>query len=244
MGVVLFVLLALVAAPAAAAPGVSLRWWSCFPDTASRIHRSFACDTNAGFELLVGSFQVSEIMPEVTGLEIVVDLGTGQYWPPQPGGPLPEWWEFRNPGTCRMTALSMNFSSNPEKEACPDWSGGIAVGGIAAYRVGHAGEGTARILAAAAVPMSAAAFLTPDVEYFSFNLSIRHDKTVGSDACPGCEIPISLILNAVKLTTPVPANDRWLSGPVNGTDSYFAIWSPSVVPVAKTTWGAVKSLYR
>lgn len=242
MRALLIILLA--AAPAAAAPGVSIRWDHCFPDPAHRFVRSFACDTNAGSEVLVGSFQIHEVMPEVTGVEIVVDLQTGKYWPYRPGGPLPEWWKFRNPGSCRMSALSMNFFQNPANEACPDWSAGQAAGGIGAYSVDHSGPGTARLRAASAVPMTAAAFLTPDVEYFSFNLVIRHDRTVGTDACGGCEIPIVLVLNALKLTTPIAANDWTLAGPVNGTDSNFAIWSPNVVPVAKTTWGAVKSLYR
>lgn len=245
MRALLLALLALVAVPVAAAPGVSIRWNSCFPDAASRISRSFACDTNAGFELLVGSFQTYEAVPEVTGIEIVVDLHTGRTWPYRPPAvPLPEWWKFRNAGSCRINALSMNFFQYPENEACPDWSGAQAVGGIGTYSVDHGGPGTARILAASAVPAASAAFIAKEVEYFMFNLVVRHDRTVGADACTGCDVPIELVLTSVKLTTPISANDRTLYGPANFTDSNFVIWTPDVVPVAKTTWGAVKSLYR
>ncbi len=235
-------LLLLVAAPAMGGAGVSLRWFSCFPDTASRWNRSFACDTNVGAERVVGSFQIGQIMPEVTGNEIVVDLHTGRPWSGS-STPLPEWWRFRNAGSCRASALAVALIQNPELEPCPDWSAGQAVGGIGAYVVGIAGPGTARIIMASAVPQASAAFLTPDVEYFSFTLIIRHDKTVGTEACAGCEVPMTLILNSVNVTTPVPAEHRRYSGPVNGTDSNYVVWSPTPVPTRRSTWGAVKSLY-
>src|SRR5436190_20843571 len=39
-------------------PGVALRWNHCFGEGTGAIVRSFACDTNAGLEELVGSFAV------------------------------------------------------------------------------------------------------------------------------------------------------------------------------------------
>jgi hypothetical protein len=224
--------------------GVALRWNSCFADTASRINKIFACDTNAGSDRLVGSFSIgAPTLENVTGNEIIVDLGTGDPFFPS-GTPIPEWWKFKNAGSCRQTALSMTTAANPEIEACPDWAAGPAVGLIGAYVLDNRGPGTARLLMTSAAPMDVPAFLTSGVEYFSFALTIRHDKTVGAGACGGCDVVMWLVFNSVNLTTPVLANDLRLSGPLNGTDANFAIWAPAPVPTRRSSWSAVKSLYR
>ena len=240
----------LTAAPAHAqpGPGVALSWNHCFGEGTGAWSRSFACNTNSGFEELVGSFAIAEDMVNVSGNEIVVDLSTAYpyvYMPVPPSGPpLPEWWKFRNAGTCRQTALSASFSADPGNTVCQDWGQGGQVGGIGAYNIDFAGQGTARIVMAVAVPVSGLQSLFAGTEYYSFTLRVTHVKTVGTGACGGCSSPIYVTFNSIKVTTDTPANIRVYSGPLNGSDSNFASWNQSPVPVRTASWGALKSRYR
>jgi len=229
--------------------GLALRWDSCFGDAASHINKTFACDTNAGSERLVGSFSIfGDVLENVAGNEIIVLLRTGLPFgvdapPPPPAVPMPEWWKFVNAGSCRRTSLSLAVAADPDLEVCPDWAAGQAVGGIGTYQLDFLGQGTARLVMATAVPPASLATLTSGVEYFSFSLTIRHDKTVGVGACVGCDVPVSLVFSQLHVVTPVPANDQSISGPLNLNDSDFATWTPLPVPTRRTSWGAVKSLY-
>jgi hypothetical protein len=242
----------LTAAPAHAqpSPGIALRWNHCFGEGTGLANRIFACDTNAGFEELIGSFAIGgEDMLNVAGNEIVIDLSTacrfGTTMPvPPSGGPLPEWWKFKNAGTCRQSALGITFAADPENVVCQDWGAGAQVGGIAAYNIDFLGPGTARVIAAVAVPPTALQALSPGNEYYSFTLRISHVKTVGTGACGGCGTPVCIAFNRINVVTDTPANDRTYSGPLNGYDSDFAMWNFSPVPTRAASWGAVKSLYR
>ena len=256
-----FALGALVTAAVANAQplaGVALRWNHCFGEGTGLVSRAFACDTNAGFEELIGSFAINEDIPNVSGNEIVVDVSTsipyccaprpnslvGVAMPPPAGGPLPEWWKFRNPGTCRQTALTAVFAADPANTVCQDWAMGQQIGALGAYNIEFSGPGTARIIAVVAVPMTGLQTLSAGSKYYSFTLRISHARTVGTDACGGCSMPMYLVLRSIRVTTPVLANDVWLLGPLNGFDSDGVIWSPAPVPTRSTTWGAVKARFR
>ena len=238
----------LTAAHAHAAGGVALRWNHCYGEGTGLSTRAFACDTNSGFEELIGSFAIAEDMVNVSGNEIVVDISTASpyaYMPVPPSGPpLPEWWKFRNAGTCRQNALSVAFVADPGNVVCQDWGQGGQVGGIGAYNIDFRGPGTARILIAEAVPMSALQSLSAGTEYYSFTLRIAHIKTVGTGACGGCGTPLYISINSIYVTTDTPDNDRLYSGPLNGADSNFALWNGLPVPVRASSWGALKSRYR
>ena len=240
-------LLALTAALATAAPGVNVRWNLCLGD-GGVANKNFACNSNSGTNTAVGSFELGEDILQASGNEIVIDIATA--------GPVPAWWQFKNVGTCRSTSLGLN-GINPAAVNCPDWASGQSAGGIGAYNIGIAGPNTARIVAALAVPASALADLFAGQEYFSYNMTINNAKTVGTGSCAGCSVAACIVFNSVNVTTQVPANDRKLSGPTNGTDSNFCTWQggagtdsnrgvgcPAATPTRNSTWGKVKSLYR
>jgi hypothetical protein len=242
-------LLALTAGVAAAAPGVNLRWANCFGD-AGTINRNFACNTNTGNHILVGSFELGQNILQASGNEVVIDLAAAD-------ATLPAWWGFKNAGTCRQASQSMNFVIPGTAVVCADWANGQAAGGIGAYNIGERGPNTARVKAAIAVPASALADLFAGQEYFSYNLVMNSANTVGTGSCAGCEVPVCIVFNSLKVTTQIAANDRTISGPTNGSDSNFATWQGGGVPVTpggtgcgaatptkNATWGAVKSLYR
>jgi hypothetical protein len=243
-------LLALTATVASAAQGVNLRWSACFGDGGT-FNRAFACNSNNGSNVLVGSFELGVDLLDVSGNEIVIDLAAD-------APVLPEWWHYRAAGTCRQNSLSFNTTIAATATNCFDWGNGLSVGGVGAYNMGGAGgPNTARIVAASAVPSSSLSALIGGLEYFSFNAVINNQKTVGTPSCLGCQVPVCIVFNSLNLTTPIAANNRKLTGPTNGTDSDFALWQgggnpggprgtgcPGATPARSTTWGTVKSLYR
>ena len=231
----LVALLLVLVTNATAAEGINLRWSLCFGD-GSASNRNFACATNAGVNVLIGSFELGDALAQVSGQEFTVEVLTQS-------ATLPAWWAFKNPATCRQTSLSVNFVA--PGGSCVDWANSQSAGGLGAYNIGYLAPNRARILGVVAVPQSALADLDPFVEYYSFTLVINNVKSVGSGACAGCSTPANILLSNMKVTTPVAANDRILSNPAHGFDSNLATWQGGF-PVAtrRETWGAVKALYR
>ena len=234
--------LALFATSSSAGPGVSLRWNNCLGDGGA-ISRTFACDTNAGVNALVGSFELGVDLLGVAGVEIVIDLTSRS-------ATLPAWWELNQPGTCRTTALRMNGVISPSAVACEDWSNGAAAGLLVSYVIGFAGPNTARMFGGFSVTANSLADLSAGKEYFAFNATLSNIKTAGAGACAGCLVPVMIVLDAIRVVTPPPplgqpARDVWLTGPVNGTDSHLVTWQGATfVPTRSSTWSELKSLYR
>lgn len=246
-------LLALTASIASAAAGVNLRWTACIGDGGAQ-NKTFACNSNNGASLLIGSFEMGALLTQSTGIEIVIDVATA-------GSSLPAWWQFKNAGACRQLALTMKTDALAlGGVACSDWSNGGAAGGLAAFTVGIQGPNTGRILGALA---EAAPFsdLSPGQEWYAFTATISNVKTAGLGACAGCTTPACLVFNSIKCATnPVvgqPSRDVLISGPANGSDSNFALWQggggivvgsvqgcPAAVPTHNSTWSSVKSMYR
>jgi hypothetical protein len=82
-----------------------------------------------------------------------------------------------------------------------------------------------------------------------FNLILVNSSTVDPGACAGCTVPVCIVLNSITLRNLSFQELASLSAPVT-PGSNFATWQGgtgancSAVPAKKTTWGAVKSLYR
>ena len=232
-----------LSATVAFAEGVNLSWTDC--GLAGAEARSFACTANTGAGTLVGSFIPPAGSTAITGEEIVIDLQSA-------AATLPAWWQFKNAGTCRQTALSANagFVSGPF--SCADYWAGGASGGLTAFNTNIVPGQTnrARILALFSVPPLAAGPVDDTVEYYAFNLIITNAKTTGTGACAGCLDPVCIVLNEIKLTQPVGVGNYRIQNPA---DRNFATWQgggigqggcPGATPTKSTTWGSVKALYR
>jgi hypothetical protein len=244
-------LAALLAAAPAHARGLNLSWSRCEGEAGSTQNQSFACDTNAGSEVLVGSFKLDNPLTQVSGNEIVIHLISQD-------DPLPAWWDMKNPGTCRPNSLTSNTVEDPSDVVCTDWARGNSTGGIASYStgtppsMGSIDPSLARrhrvCVMAIAVPPDQLVDLEPDIEYFSFNLVIDHAKTVGPGACGGCTGAVCLVFASINITTPVLGNNFYMSGGTT-TGSDWARWQGNgadcaLVPVKNKTWGEVKAMYR
>lgn len=263
--------LALLASPAAAGtspPGVNLNWDRCFGDGSVQ-YKQFACDTNTGSERLVGSFELAQDWPGVTGIEITLDLGSLS-------DPLPAWWRFFNAGSCRQTALTAVLVPPTGAAACVDWAQGEAAGGVAGYQTSVYGNNRMRLKLGTAVAIPHDLFAGQ--EYFQFTLNIAHARTVGTGACSGCTDPVVIFLSLSKVVAGLSgmqllnrgANDTgsqwvsWQNGyPANVTlpevcvpgsippdhcllnqETQFSVVPYPATPARTSTWGALKARYR
>ncbi len=253
----LTLLLLMCLTPAAhAAQGMNLAWDACFGDGGVR-NKTFACDTNTGSEQLYVSFQLDSAFTPVTGMELTINFST-------PAGPPGAWWQFKNAGSCRLSALSASSAPLTPGGSCVNYWNGFASGGIAGYTVNYVGLGMNRLFVIFALPSTAWASLDGDVEYFAARLAISHANSVGAGSCPGCLDPVCIGIENLKLTRPVGQGDIRLaeettfgSSTVNWQGSaasssrvgdparffYRTLHCASATAARNPTWGSIKSLY-
>jgi hypothetical protein len=234
------VLLALTASVAAAG-GINLAWDDC----GGPENKAFACNTNAGFNNLVLSFDPDVAIPDLNGSNPIVDLQTAS-------PDLPAWWQFKNVGTCRQNSLL----ADGEPGSCPNdpWQllGTASIAGY--FTQANAPQiipipNRARMYCSISVPGASAAAVTPGNEYFLFRIRINNAKTVGTGLCDGCQVPVCLVLNEVLLTSSNSGDNRlyapltrnfvtWQGGAIGGAGC------PGATPAVNKTWGQLKSIYR
>src|SRR5262249_25955955 len=195
---------------------INIRWDNCFSD-GGVMNRTFACNTNSGFERAILSLQLDTGMEQVSGMEIRFSLKTTS-------PTLPAWWEFHNAGSCRHNSFVFIGSPMVTPGACVDWGSGFEVGGIGAWRVNEIGTGSAVGLIAAAVAPSNLATLDPVTEYIVGALQVDHAKSVGAGSCPGCDTPTCILFTSLNVTTPVLANNRLFTQGANGVGSQIVHW--------------------
>ena len=222
------------------AEGINLSWDDC--GTHGQAVKSFACDTNVGPAfLLVGSYVAPGGSTAITGMEAALDISSSY-------SPIPDWWKFKNAGSCRQTALvaSADFLGTV-LDRCSDYWAGQAAGGISAYITPHATlDCRARLTLIFAVAPSFAAPVEADLEYYAFRLAISRAKTVGTGSCAHCAAPALLTLNETKLSQPVGVGNYRLQLPASRN---YVDWQASHsvcgrVPTRNSTWGAIKAQYR
>jgi hypothetical protein len=248
--------LSLVPAVARAAEGLNLAWNSCYGEGTGVQNRSFACDTNAGEERLVGSFRLDSDMASVNAVVPVPHIISASNL-------LPEWWQFRNPGSCRGPSISVNETTDPDWQVCEPWApigSGLV---IAAYCTKDFpcyaftfSDNDSKVLMVGGLAGGHVADLTAGVEYFVFNLLIQHAKTVGTGACGGCAVPACILFDMLEIGTLDNVDNRTLTLPTS-PGSNVVTWQGGAVPITRSTatcpgatptrnstWGSVKTLYR
>ncbi len=244
------------ATTATAAQGLNLAWNHCLGEGTGVQNAAFACDTNVGSHRMTGSFVLGVNMNDVIGHEIVIELASAS-------PALPAWWTLYYVGSCRPTSLVADFVADASDIVCADWSLGQGVGGIGTYCTSTgscadrpASSNLVRVKLVVAVPQAQRQDLVAGTEYFAFNLAVNHTKTVGTGSCAGCETPVCIVLNSIKvvpmnnigtrdLTTPTAPGTNfvtWQGGGVPVTPHGFGC--PAATATRRSAWGAVKALYR
>ncbi|MCC6650192.1 MAG: hypothetical protein IT348_03470 [Candidatus Eisenbacteria bacterium] len=115
-------LLSTVCVPVARAAGAKLAWSECLGGGGASA-RTFACDTNSGSDVIWASFVPPPGIAQLTAVEVVVEVGVA------PLEVIPDWWQFRNAGTCRQNSLSIGFDYVGVPSGCADYWSGQAAGG-------------------------------------------------------------------------------------------------------------------
>jgi hypothetical protein len=228
---------------------LNMRWGACFGDGGT-FNRSFACDTNSGFDELVCSFVPPGLILGAVQTEAVVRFAFA-------GSSIPPWWQFTSPGSCRPTSMAVLTTAPSAAIACVDFAEGRNT--LVSY--GTSFWPNLADLHVLSPTFPAGPFdLQPGQEYFLLTVRINHLKTVGTGSCSGCSLGACMGLVGLKLvlpTLPYPIqlyptypNDQvsaWQGGAGIGTPNYGGtgqFYCPGATPTHRSTWGDVKALYR
>ena len=254
----LIVASAMLASPGFAATGLHLNWDRCIAD--GRVaNRAFACDTNAGSEVLVFSYDPADEWTDRQGIEALVHIQSSS-------GVMPSWWQIQS-GGCRAGAVLFDPLPGVETSCVDPYEEGLVSGGYAGFRADAIGPGSWVFGVGVAVPAQSVWTITPGNEYFAFRFVIRNVKTVAG--CGGCDVPVCIGFGRANFSSTTDGVNMWAgeTGPgggestvtwqgayVNGYDSYRASPSSDYArldclhddssPARSSTWGAVKALYR
>ena len=237
-------LLAMLAAawapPAArAAAGLSLGWGDCRAGGSGTDIQRFGCASSFVELPLFPAFVLAATVDSVISMELVIDVDVA-------ADSLPAWWRT-DQGQCREGGWSADTEA---PSTCVDAWNTFGVASFQGWIAGTPGSSIrhGRLLVAAAAVPGTLVKLDADVLYTACRVVLR---TINTPTCAGCEIPACLVFNSLLIRRapgssveeiPLFAPEspgltfvHWQDGP--GADCQS-------VPVRRSTWGAVKALYR
>jgi hypothetical protein len=213
------------------AAGLNLSWNEC--GSSGTLLKQFACNTNSGTDVLVGSCEVSEVIPQLNGQQSEIDV---QFL----AATVPSWWTFGAAPNCRTAAaLEINFDFLANTQCANPWRWISPGFGAILYTPGFNGPNRARIQAIYVTDPFG--YMDLYDENYLFKILLRHARTVGTGSCAGCEVGATLYFNSVLLTQPAGVGDFVIDTSLHRK---YAIWQSNPTPARPTSWGAVKSLYR
>jgi hypothetical protein len=172
-------------------------------------------------------------------MELVIDVDVA-------ADVLPEWWRM-DPGGCRDGGWQAD--ATPPASCDDPWTG-LGAASSQGWLPGSPG-GSARhgrlLVAASAIPGELAT-LSADVGYAACRVRLRTNNTL---TCEGCSTPACLVFNSllIRRATGASVEEIFLATP-ESPGLNMVQWQAGTgadclsVPVRRTTWGAVKALYR
>lgn len=234
--------LALLAAPGAArAQGISLGWQDCRSGGNPGFDRqTFLCTTNTIQLPLYPGVRLLAPVDSVFSVELVIDVDVAS-------DPMPAWWSMD--GTCRSLAW---FADVTQAGSCADPWNGLGVASVQGWLLGTPRNSNrhARLLVAAGVLAQDAVKLDADVPYTLCRVVL---DSRGTTPCPtGCLTPACMVFNSVLLRRlPGSTVEEVLVSTPEVAGTNMVLWQPAVagadcasVPVRRSSWSAVKALYR
>jgi hypothetical protein len=247
------VMLALTASVSLAQGTLNISWGPECASDALVINKTFACLVNTGSNVMVASFVPTASHPLFLALDACID---GQV--AAPATIVPDWWQFKNAGTCRLAALSAGAIASVNAANCIDNWAGQGTATVDYYGdplVAAPVTGTrARIKIGVSVPAIAGNPVEGGLEYFAFTVAVNNTKTRGAGtlSCAGCLTPMAWVFNSL-----MPAYSDGGSPPVYSSENISTplvnqciTWQGGATGLCgetsaqNKTWGQVKSLYR
>ena len=222
------------AAPERADAGLRIAWDHCGDAGAST--RSFACNSNAGSDVLVISFLSSFPMQKLAYALVTVDVCF-------PSNGLPAWWQVLGVGSCRLGSLTVTGTT--VSDGCDQAWDPITGSTQTILRVtsGDVLNGLEFVVRVTAADTTKALDVIAGQEVALFRLVLDHARTIGTGACSGCAMAADIRPEYVWFYNTGGGNVG------TGGSAYVTWQDPSTfcllaVPVRNSTWGQVKSLYR
>jgi hypothetical protein len=232
------------------AGSLNISWGPECASDALVVNKNFNCATNSGSSTMVCSIVPTADHELLIACDAVIDgqvaLGNTV---------IPNWWQFKNVGACRITALSTTASFSGSAVACADpWSGqasptidyyGDPV--LVAIPVPPVVGNRARIKVGNSTPAAAAMGVSAGQEYDMFNVVINNTKTVGTGLCTGCALQMSWVFNSIMpgyKDGGLNNHEDIITPIVNGCVTWQGGTLCGETPTQNKTWGQVKSLYR
>ncbi len=234
-------LLALIlCATPARSQGLSIAWQDCRPPHGSGFSgQNYGCQTNIVVLPLFPAFTLAAMVDSVYAMELVIDVDVA-------ADPLPAWWRM-DPGQCRAGGWAADASL---AGSCSDPWGGAGVASFQGWFPNQPGNSSrhGRLLVAAAVLAEQAVSLDALVPYTACRVLLRTNAT---ENCEGCATPACLVFNSLLLRRlPGSSVEEVFLSVAESPGSNFVSWQGGsgadcqAVPARRSTWGAVKALYR
>ena len=232
----------------AGAEGLNLGWDDCPGGAAYSVIKTFACNTNAGFNTLIGSFVAPEGVVAMSSNELVMDVQTG-------GLALPAWWKMAT-GQCRpATSVAGTFDFTGGPFTCYDYWQAGAIGALN-WSVLPTTTNRCRIKGVFALPAGDERItsILEGTHVYSFRARILNFQSTGLGACAGCSDEACIMLNSIRINQPVSSGAP--SIPLyNAATVQHVIWQawtttdpiyqcPVLTPTKSRSWGSIKALYR
>ncbi len=224
----------------ARAQGLSLAWQDCRPPTGAGFNgQNYGCQSNIVEIPLFPSFTLAAPVDSVYVMELVIDVDVA-------ADPLPAWWRM-DPGQCRAGGWAADASLSA---SCSEAWGGVGVASAQGWLAGQPGNNSrhGRLLVAAAVLPDQAVSLDALVPYTACRVLLRTNRT---QECEGCATPACFVFNSLLLRRlPGSSVEEVLIVVAESPGSNMVSWQGGggadclAVPARRTTWGAVKALYR
>jgi hypothetical protein len=234
-------LAALAAAGPARAQGISLGWQDCRAGGNPGFNaQNYGCGSNLIQFPMFPGVRLLAAVDSVFSSELVIDVDVAS-------DPMPAWWSMD--GSCRPLSWSAGAL---QPGSCSDPWNGLGAATVQGWLPGSPGNSNrhARMLVAAGVLSEDAVKFDADVPYTLCRIVL---DTRNTTVCPtGCTTSACLVFNSVLLRR-LPGStveEVFVSTPeVAGNN--IVMWQPGLggancasVPVRRSTWGAVKALYR
>jgi hypothetical protein len=196
-------LLALTVGVASAQSGLNLSWNDCGASGAAA--KTFACNSNTGGNLLVGSMIIGADMPALNGHEGVFDLQTNQ-------AALSNWWKIGATPNCRAgNTITYDYNFTSSVNCLDPWgNAGLGSGNYSQAWENVANRARIRTVYGINPPVAAPG----DAEIYVVKVNINNSRTAGPAGCAGCTDGACIVFNSSKMTQPNPNPAYTVSGPI------------------------------
>lgn len=222
--------------------GLSLGWDDCRSSPgAGSVNRRFGC----GFTLLdmplFPAVRLADPIDSVLSVELVIDVDVADLT-------LPPWWHME-PGGCHSSPSGWG-AGLATTASCADAWAGQGSASIQGWLPGTPGGAPmhGRLLVAVGTLPGMLATLPAGDALALCRLALRGDNTL---TCSGCTIPACLVFNSIIIRRlPGSSPEEIIISNEESVGSAHVFWQDGTgadcqaVPTRRSTWGAVKSLYR